>query len=430
MKVSSAFLRTTAVAALAIAGLVLGAGSPASAQMAQDRLVSSDPANYTPDLIADSVVAHPRTLAIGVSSDTTYIGGQFNTISNNTKTQLTVRPNLFAVNRFTGDLLPWNPVVNAPVWTIAVSGSSVYIGGDFTTVNGIARPRIAKVDAVTGAVDPNFKPPINSGRVSDIKLVNGMLFVAGAFGPKLLALNPSTGANLGYFKNTVIAGSFLNASGSGQIYRFAVNPQNTRLVAVGDFKTVNGRAAARVFMLNLDPTSASLNDWHYEPFEHMCSSANWGAYVQDVDFSPDGSYFAVAAAGFVPPAGTTGYVCDSVARFETDTAAPSAPTWINYTGGDTLRSVAITGAAVYVQGHSRWLNNPQGRDSAGPGAVVAMGGGSVDPTTGLAMSWAPPHPCSDGGRAITVTDDGIWFGNDSKWFGTEPRIGIAFTPLS
>ncbi len=54
-------------------------------------------------------------------------------------------------------------------------------------------------------------------------------------------------------------------------------------------------------------------------------------------------------------------LCDSVSRFETNNLDPTAPTWINYSGGDSLKSVAVTGAAVYVQGHSRWLNNPYGR---------------------------------------------------------------------
>ena len=57
-------------------------------------------------------------------------------------------------------------------------------------------------------------------------------------------------------------------------------------------------------------------------------------------------------------------------RFETANVSSTAqPTWINWTGGDTLYSVAVTGPAVYVGGHQRWLDNPLGHDSAGPGAV-------------------------------------------------------------
>jgi hypothetical protein len=228
-----------------------------------------------------------------------------------------------------------------------------------------------------------------------------------------------------------VSGSWDLNGGTGSVYRFAVDPAMTRLVAVGDFKTVNGRAASRLFMLDLTPSAPSLDPWHYDPFEHWCSSQAWPGYLQDVDFSPDGSYFAVVAGGYVVPNGGIGtYVCDAVARFETDNPNPSRPTWVNYTGGDTLRSVAITGTAVYVAGHSRWLNNPYGRDSAGQGAVDAQGGGSVDPVTGLAMSWRPPHPCADGGRSIVATSDGIWWGDDSKYFNHEPRTGIQFTPLS
>jgi hypothetical protein len=422
--------RAPIVAFLAAFCLVGGLTTPASAQLYQDRLVSADPANYTPDLIPDQVVAHPRTLALGVSDTTVYVGGQFDTISNNLRTQFTVRPNLFAFDRYKGTILPWAPTVDGLVWSILVDGSSVYIGGDFKTVDGVSRPAIAKLDATTGALDPTFKPPINAGRVTDIKLINGMLFVSGSFGPKLIALNPTTGANTKYFSGITVAGSWINASGSGEIYRFAVDPQVNRLVAVGDFKTVNGREASRVFMLDLTPSSVTLDPWHYEPFEHYCSSASWPAYVQDVDFSPDGTYFAVVSAGYVPPSGTQGYVCDAAARFETDIPDPSQPTWINYTGGDTLRSVAITGASVYVQGHSRWLDNPYGHDSKGWGAVDAYGGGAIDPNTGQAQAWNPPHPCSDGGRVIVATTDGVWWGGDWTYFGDEPRKGIAFTPLS
>ena len=54
-------------------------------------------------------------------------------------------------------------------------------------------------------------------------------------------------------------------------------------------------------------------------------------------------------------------MCDAAARFETaDQGTAIEPTWINWTGGDSLYSVAVTGVAVYVGGHMRWLDNPYG----------------------------------------------------------------------
>jgi hypothetical protein len=50
-----------------------------------------------------------------------------------------------------------------------------------------------------------------------------------------------------------------------------------------------------------------------------------------------------------------------------------------------------------VQGHSRWLDNPDGQDSAGRGAVDRLGGGAVDPVTGQALSWNPVMPQKSGG---------------------------------
>ncbi len=109
--------------------------------------------------------------------------------------------------------------------------------------------------------------------------------------------------------------------------------------------------------------------------------------------------------------------------------APAKPTWINYTGGDTLHSVAVSGAAVYVQGHQRWLDNPQGADSAGAGAVDRPGIGAIDPATGLALPWNPGKTRAVGGKDMLLTTSGLWVGSDGKYFGGESRPRIAFAPL-
>jgi hypothetical protein len=158
-------------------------------------------------------------------------------------------------------------------------------------------------------------------------------------------------------------------AGPVEVYRFAVNPAGTRLAAVGNFTVVGGQTRYRAFMLILGAT-ASLNAWYYPPLQNLCRAGSLPDYMRDVDFSPDGSWFAVVSTGHIPQAGGVGRdLCDATARFETAVPNPNRPTWINYTGGDTLHSVAATDVAVYVQGHQRWLDNPQGADTAGPGAV-------------------------------------------------------------
>jgi hypothetical protein len=186
-------------------------------------------------------------------------------------------------------------------------------------------------------------------------------------------------------------------------------------------------------MLDLGDTQATLSPWYYPPFDNKCRSdtPTRQNYLDDVDFSPDGQYFVFAATGFVPNTfeeiGIA--VCDAAARFETDNLNPFRPTWINYTGGDTIHSVHITGAAVYVQGHFRWLDNPWGRDSMGPGAVIRKGIGAVDPATGRALAWDPPQPSSQGGQDLFATPTGLYTASDALRFGGKYHRGIAFAPL-
>src|SRR5687768_17109906 len=86
--------------------------------------------------------------------------------------------------------------------------------------------------------------------------------------------------------------------------------------------------------------------------------------------------------------------------------------------------------AVYVQGHSRWLDNPFGQDFAGPGAVDRLGGGAVHPVTGFANDWNPVMPQQSGGYQILPTEKGVWFVTDGLGFCREYHRGIRFAPLT
>ena len=91
------------------------------------------------------------------------------------------RSNMMAVARTTGDLLPFVANTNGVVRAVISDGFNVYIGGDFTTVNGVQRPRLAKVNAATGALDTSFSPNIPTF-VTDLLLVGNKLYVVGQFG--------------------------------------------------------------------------------------------------------------------------------------------------------------------------------------------------------------------------------------------------------
>jgi hypothetical protein len=327
---------------------------------------------------------------------------------------------------------------------------SVYVGGDFKTVNG-RTASLVKVNAA-GQVDAAFNPPFRAGRVNEIELVNvggtKRLIVGGSFGGKLLALNPATGSNTGLIKESITGEVCYSVCswGTTSVYDFAVS--GDRLAAVGNFAQVGGLARLKFAMLDLSRAAGDqLTSWYHSGFAKRCATDHERrvANLQGVDFSPSGSHFSVAATGQIPashadiwhfdgakPVNST--VCDAVGRFAV--ADMSKPQWINYTGGDSVWTVADTGAAVYAQGHFKWMDNPDGHASLGTGdshsgrpAARRPGIAAINPATGLALPWNPGVSARSGGRALEVTPDGLWVGSDSPRFGSEQHYGIAFAPL-
>ena len=111
----------------------------------------------------------------------------------------------------------------------------------------------------------------------------------------------------------------------------------------------------------------------------------------------------------------------------------SAQIWIDYTGKDSLWTVAITGTAVYVGGHERWLNNSLGHDDAAPGAVARPGIAAMSPVNGLPFTWNPGRqPRGAGCLALLATPTGLWIGSDTDYIGDRQyfRQKVAFFPLA
>ena len=128
-----------------------------------------------------------------------------------------------------------------------------------------------------------------------------------------------------------------------------------------------------------------------------------------------------------------GTYCDSAQRWESNaTGTGLTPTWIDYTGGDSLTSVTVTGGAVYVGGHQRWMNNPYGSDAASGGAVQRFGIAALDPVNGLPYAWNPGRdPRGTGAWALLPTSQGLVQSAATPATSTaSTRNRIAFLPLA
>ena len=440
---------------MAVAGLLLGSG-PVEAGQLQSAYPSTTAVALTPQLVASTGAPQPHVDAVAELGGTVYAAGLFDTVADRSGTTWS-RGNVVAFDKASGGLsATFHPqLAGGQVWAVATDPAtgSVYLAGSFTTVDGVARAGLAKLDGTTGALDPGFRPPFRAGRVNDLALVTvggaRRLIVGGGASAKLFSLNPATGANDGYFASK-LADPLPGAWGGLAVYRIAVDPTGTRLVATGNFTTVDGQPRSRFVMMDLGAGHATVDPWYYPGFAKPCSSTapRRIAYLQGVDWSPDGSFFDVTATGQIPRyradvwyrrlgsanlPDTT--VCDAVGRFAL--ADPTRPVWINYTGGDSVWTVSDTGSSVYVAGHFRWLDNPDGYASIGVGdkkdltpAVMRKGIGAVDPLSGLANAWDPGLTNTKlGGKALLAAVDGLWVGNDATQFHHVAHYGLAFAPL-
>jgi len=295
----------------------------------------------------------------------------------------------------------------------------------------------------TGQVVTTFRAPAMNGLVNDLAVSGGRLYVGGFFTTMggaphggLATLDPTTGAVSEYMGIDVAVNH--NWDGSDQVARtpvgvdkFDVTPDGRRLVVIGNFKIADGLPRDQVFLADLGTTAATvMAGWRTSRYEAPCFSWAYDSTVRDVQISPDGAYFSVVSSGGY----VTGTLCDTVTRWElSDRGDDVQPRWADFTGGDSLFSVEITGDAIYTGGHQRWMNNVYGHDYAGAGAVPRPGISAHDPRTGVPLAWNPGrHPRGVGAEAMLATADALYIGMDTKYIGNQQywRPGFAAFPLA
>ncbi len=416
-------------ALLATVGVLVPLAPAQAVNSPQGRLVSDVPATGTPHVLDGGVYS------IAQVGDTMVLGGTFSSARNDSSQTSLTRNRLLAFNANTGVIsTTFVPNPNGNITTVipAGDGTSVYVAGSFSSIGGVARSNVARVRVSDGAVITAFNAGTISGNIKDLRLKDGRLWLAGAFthvngkAQKALAtVDPTTGARTTFMART-IAG--VHNGGYTAVSKIDISPNGSRLVAVGNFDTLDGVKNHQMFMLDLTGTAAAPANYRTTFYESGCS-ASFDSYMRDLDFSPDGSFFVVSTTGAY---GGPDSACDVTARWETGTTGTGInPSWTDYTGGDTTYAVEITDSVVYTGGHARWQNNPFAGDTAGPGAVARPGIAALDPANGLPLSWNPTRTRGVGVFDFLVTSRGLWVASDTDRIGAFIYHGrIALMPLA
>jgi hypothetical protein len=295
-----------------------------------------------------------------------YAGGIFNRIGGCTPCD-----RLATLDPATGTANPsFHPQPNANVLKLALSGRTLYLGGTFTTVAGVARPRLAAVDAITGGLGTKLTLAPNQA-VRD------------------LALN-STGSIL------YLAGSFTSISGTTR-YNFAsVGAASRALTAWNPNIHASGWGVA------LSPNGATAYLTTADGNETIC-----GAGHESVIAMPAGT------AGTPPVLWHNG-------------GAPGCP----YNSGD-INAVEATASAVYIGGHLTNLCTVKNTSYTVrcPGALTVRSHvAALDPATGIPLAWNPGAGGTRGVLTAQALPAGLAIGGDFPTTGGGTHRGFALFP--
>ena len=269
----------------------------------------------------------------------------------------TTRNNMLAYDLITGALKPtFNPNLNGQAFALAASpdGSRIYVGGDFTSVGGVTRSRIAALNPSTGAMITSFAARADAS-VKSISATASTVYVGGLFTTvngtaraRLAALRASDGGVI-----TTFAPVFTGASTSSpRVNAIVLSPTGDRLVIGGNFVTLNGsnRPGYGLGMINAS-TGASL------PLPVNDVVRNAGTNSAILALSSDGTQFY-----------GSGYKFGSGGNFEGSFSANwsnGTIRWLEDCHGDTY-GVYPSSTAVYVASHSHDCRNVGGYGETQP----------------------------------------------------------------
>ena len=424
-----------AVLATAVSALLVPATAAHAVDADQSLVVSGTAVGWTPQVLDG------RINAVAAVGNDIVIGGTFTQVQDSVTTY--TRSYIAAFDATTGVVDPsFNPTLGGVtgdeilnghgVDTLATNGLNVLVGGVFSSVNGVTQRGITEL-TLGGASVAAFAADLNgtNKQVGAIVVNGSKVYVGGKFDKvngvarsSLAVLNAASGAVLPF--NVPVTGSLLGGAPPA-VVSLDVSPDGTTLVVGGNFTSVGG--APRTQLAMIDAVAGKVTSWQTTDFTTPCAAGVTD--VRQLDISPDGGYVVVVTGG----GGVTQTLCDSASRWELGrTGSSQHATWVDPTGGDTLTSVAVTGTAVYVGGHQRWVNNFGGKDFNVLGAVDRKMVAALDPANGLPLSWNPgspaaarasttcsPHPRACGSAATTTRRSPAtrsW--SSSRWRAARP----------
>jgi PKD repeat protein len=351
-------------------GLLLAAGSlvlltgTARADSAPPTVSPASPATVAADALPTVQISGVAWAQV-VVGDTVYVGGSFTTArpaGAPAGTQETPRANLLAYDIRTGELVAsFAHDLDGQVLALAASpdGTRVYAAGDFTTVDGQTRRRVAAFDTASGALVPSFAPAVQSqvralAVTADTVYLGGSITAVGSVSrSRLAAVRASDGGLLPWAPVPGVGSTAGNTDGntntSDQVMALTV-ASTGQVVAGGRFDSMNGVKATGVAAL--DPVTGDTR-----PFAINQLLTNQGVNSAVYSLSTSGDLVVGTAYDFYGPGNLEG---SFVVNADGGTIVE-----VNDCRGDSY-SNHVSGGVVYVASHSHDCANIGGFPEQNP----------------------------------------------------------------
>jgi trimeric autotransporter adhesin len=205
--------------------------------------------------------------ALLLDNQTLYLGGNFLSVNG------VERWRLAAVDPVTSELTSWNPKLGTAnlVNALASSGAVVYVGGVFELVNAVVVPgtglrgegrrNLAAVDAVSGAATP-WNPNILEGEVKALAIGGSLLYAGGSFEQVGLVGQETVRFSLAAFDVASGLAAPWNPSirGLNGDVVYALQVSDGLVYVGGRFDEVGGQA--RENLAAVDQTTGLAASWH------------------------------------------------------------------------------------------------------------------------------------------------------------------------
>jgi len=168
-----------------------------------------------------------------------FIGGEFQNV--NTNSQNVVRSHLAGLSTtlMIDNALQWAPAVDAPVRAMALAGTTLYIGGDFRNINDSgftkARNYLAAIDTSANAFNVLNWNPVANDSVYALALTDDAIFVGGDF-TTINSVPRERLAALDFVDGVPLPWWDLRSDAT--VRHLGIGSADDRMVIAGDFKEI------------------------------------------------------------------------------------------------------------------------------------------------------------------------------------------------